>query len=402
MISQLIGKFQLDFINNETYSHVYFDSCTNTSTSKNCKAVKPLSNNSNKIIVEFNRYIKESDRDFSTVVITPFISQLRPSMKSDSDSIVISITIKHLDSGYQWFSKSGYQFDFGVICIPKKSAIETAAKQAKPKIAIETTVNVSKTEKNSNMNSESTESDDHVAKLIEKYSDANENETSNDDKGNNNNNYSNSNNNNELMEMNSILDKIVKTMDNLNTLKKGSSCSLQTFTNFLNSGKYKNPTGDAKISDCTHFLWNNYFFSDLNAANTGFYSKLHPLKSSGSISALLKTTKFEQSDQINICFDFKKSVTYAQRIRMQNNDDDDNDDIDNYDDDIDKTKCESARKKVVTIIGKEDTRIVTGFENGEFKLEFDKFYYLLAIASARQGQPDMGNRKGFVFEIGFG
>ena len=60
MISQLICKFQLNFINNEKFCHVYCDNYTTTSTKT--KTLKPLSN-SNKIIAEFNRFIELEKAD---------------------------------------------------------------------------------------------------------------------------------------------------------------------------------------------------------------------------------------------------------------------------------------------------------------------------------------------------
>lgn len=156
------------------------------------------------------------------------------------------------------------------------------------------------------------------------------------------------------------------------------------------------------LSDYTCFLWSNYFFSDLNAGSTKFLSKPHPLKSSKNINAQLKTIKFQENDQINICFDFNKSVVYAKRYQMivkKNINNDIN---------IDKKSSQShdqsqprplkIGKKVGTIIGG-DYAHVTSFKNGQFKLDFDKFYYLLTIGSARQGQKNMGKHKGFVFEI---
>ena len=120
LISKFIADFKLNFINNEDFSHVYFDD------SKHVLKKPGFTWNCNRIICEFNNYIENAARNFSSVVFLPFVSQLRPifqdpdNKNANANCIKFCVTFKHFDSGYGWFHKKGYNFEVGIIGIEKK------------------------------------------------------------------------------------------------------------------------------------------------------------------------------------------------------------------------------------------------------------------------------------------
>ena len=181
-------------------------------------------------------------------MITPFISQLKRlvnwksdvDMDIDHDCITISIRIKHLDSGFKWFSPNGYQFDFGVICIPKQSAVATANKDDIDTGKVNSDIACASSDK-SNCNTPTKQK--HVQQEQEIINTTPTDGNYNIDRDDNTGKYSNvssGDGGDKLAEMSSILDDITTTMDQLTTLKNGSNCGLQTFINFLNCGSHIN------------------------------------------------------------------------------------------------------------------------------------------------------------------
>ena len=105
IVSYYIAKFNLNFIFNKHYAHCCF-----------CKE-------SGKIICTFNQYFFTGKTSFSTVIFTPFISQLSQGIGKGNmkgNKVTLNIEIQHMDSDHYWYKGGGYQFEAGLICIPRR------------------------------------------------------------------------------------------------------------------------------------------------------------------------------------------------------------------------------------------------------------------------------------------
>ena len=364
LISSYVADFKLRYILNEKYCEAYFKPQLQSNQVDKCdlNTYQPkLNSSSNTIICKFNNYIAGSSHEYSSIFIAPFISQLKPhtthlSQKSEvknKNEIIFSVKLTTIDSGHEWFSTGGYQFEIGLFCMVKNINDKFKQHKLDRYKASKSNENNDNKNKNNNNNNENNKAKQGNMSVDEETKNGYNQEK------------------NGIDESNDILDYFQDIVENVDP--KDNYCRFDTVVGLFKMQKSRISIAHDNFG---YICYSLSYFSDLkeNGYTSAVNVTVGDKKDHSYCSGL--GVRLKQGDEIRLHVDLQgannvQSKVYAEKYDSLN-------------------KC--------TLIGKNEPGEGC-FTNGFVRVDLSKYYLLFAICSARQGMQNMGDRKGFVFQV---